>query len=127
MLDSDLDMGFVLESTLNLHLPNSSRYQNPEDNPFNNWLNKNYGSNAPSKYELKNGVVIKQPAITVENFMKYLLNSAKFVSEISGPISNVILKTYQKQTKVFQAPIAKKETTSFKIKPGSAYKIRCCE
>jgi hypothetical protein len=33
--------------------------------------------------------------------MKYLYDSAKFVSEISGPISNIILKTYQKQTKVF--------------------------
>ena len=127
MLDNDLEMGSVLESSINLSLPNSSRYQNPEDNPFNNWLNNNFGSNAPSKYDLKGGVIIKQPAITVENFMKYLYESAKFVSEISGPISNIILKTYQKQTKVFQAPIAKKETTSFKIKPGSAYKIRCCE
>ena len=76
---------------------------------------------------VKNGIVINKPAITAENFAKYLWQSAKFISEISGPISSVILKTYQKQTKVYQIPLEKKETTAFKIRPGAAYKIRACE
>ena len=76
---------------------------------------------------VRNGIVVQRPAITLENFAQYLWQAAKFVSEISGPIQGVILKTYQKQTKVYQIPLEKKETTAFKIRPGAAYKIRACE
>ena len=61
------------------------------------------------------------------NLAKYLLDSANFISKISGPITGAFLKIYEKQTKIHQIPIEYKETTNFKVRPGAMFKLRCCD
>ena len=75
----------------------------------------------------RNDPLVKNPEISLENFVKYLYHSAAFISKISGPISNIILKTYANQTKVHQLPLEKKEPNAFRVKPGAMFKLRCCD
>jgi hypothetical protein len=61
---------------LSLHLPASADNQNPENNPFNNWLNfiNNNNNNAvnQSNPRLPNRVQLPKPAISAGDLAKFI-------------------------------------------------------